>query len=197
MRCVQGGGGRCHAPSEGLASQLLVACPQGLARRRFMNWDAMLVCGAKRAMGNNTANKPINPYKPDANAWLDGWADVLDVINSHSQVAVMYVFVTATGSRPTDIAFAAAIYSGELGMVPSDRARNIVRIAGSQLVSLNLRVGSKCSSVVSPARAQAMAKLAGVKLSKAALSHVQVPRTRYDSLLLPDAAVQVGVCVVV
>lgn len=51
-----------------------------------MNWDAMLVCGAKRAMGNNTANKPINPYKPDANAWLDGWADVLDVINSHSQV---------------------------------------------------------------------------------------------------------------
>ena len=51
-----------------------------------MNWDAMMVCGAKRAMGNTTANKPINPYKPDANAWLDGWADVLDVINSHSQV---------------------------------------------------------------------------------------------------------------
>ena len=37
-----------------------------------------------------------------------------------------------------------------------------------------------------------MAKLAGVKLSKAALSHVQVPRTRYDSPLLPDAAVQVA-----
>jgi hypothetical protein len=37
-----------------------------------------------------------------------------------------------------------------------------------------------------------MAKLAGVQLSKAALSHVQVPRTRYDSPLLPDAAVQVG-----
>lgn len=37
-----------------------------------------------------------------------------------------------------------------------------------------------------------MAKLAGVKLSKAALSHVQVPRQRYDSPLLPDTAVQVG-----
>lgn len=57
-----------------------------------MNWDAMLVCGAKRAMGNNTANKPINPYKLDANAWLDGWADVLDVINSHSQVATIDSF---------------------------------------------------------------------------------------------------------
>lgn len=51
-----------------------------------MNWEAMLVCGAKRATGNNTANQPINPHKPGANAWLDGWADVLDVINSHSQV---------------------------------------------------------------------------------------------------------------
>lgn len=65
---------------------MTVVAMQSLARRRFMNWEAMLVCGAKRAMGNTTANQPINPYKPDANAWLDGWADVLDVINSHSQV---------------------------------------------------------------------------------------------------------------
>lgn len=50
-----------------------------------MNWEAMLVCGAKRAMGNTTANKPINPYRPDSNAWVDGWADVLDVVNSHAQ----------------------------------------------------------------------------------------------------------------
>lgn len=35
-----------------------------------------------------------------------------------------------------------------------------------------------------------MAKLAGVQLSKAALSHIQVPRARYESSLLPDAAVQ-------
>lgn len=38
---------------------------------------------------------------------------------------------------------------------------------------------------------QAMAKLAGVQLSKAALSHAEVPRPRYESALLPDAAVQV------
>lgn len=39
-----------------------------------------------------------------------------------------------------------------------------------------------------------MAKRAGIKLSNAALSHIQVPRTRYDSPLLPDAAVQVNPC---
>ena len=87
-----------------------------------MNWDAMLVCGAKRAMGNNTANKPINPYKPDANAWLDGWADVLDVINSHSQVVAVNSFVSARGRRSEDAASAAALYKGELGTVCSEES---------------------------------------------------------------------------
>jgi len=56
-----------------------------LLRRQFMNWEAMMVCGEKRAQGNTTANKPIDPARPDLHAWIDGWADVLDVVNSHAQ----------------------------------------------------------------------------------------------------------------
>ena len=44
VRCVQGGGGRCHAPSEGLASQLLVALPAGPGTSAFheLGCDASL-----------------------------------------------------------------------------------------------------------------------------------------------------------
>ena len=161
-----------------------------------MNWDAMLVCGAQRAMGNNTANKPINPYKPDANAWLDGWADVLDVINSHSQVAVTKLLCLCRRTQ---------------AKIPSICSRHVERKArhtaqrqsqdhrqdsqAGSMPSMNMRGGSDTFVSCEPACAQAMAKLAGVKLSKAALSHVQVPRARYASPLLPDAAVQVGGCI--
>ncbi len=64
---------------------------QSLLRRQFMNWEAMVVCGEKRARGNTTANKPIDPARPDRHAWVDGWADVLDVVNSHSQVSPPHV----------------------------------------------------------------------------------------------------------
>lgn len=66
-----------------------------------MNWEAMLMCGAKRATGNTTTNQPINPHKPGSNAWLDGWAAVLDVINSHSQVDLQ--------CRPSENAFLAGL----------------------------------------------------------------------------------------
>lgn len=49
-----------------------------------------MVCGEKRAQGNTTANKPIDPARPDLHAWIDGWADVLDVVNSHAQVHLTY-----------------------------------------------------------------------------------------------------------
>ena len=51
-----------------------------------MRWEAMLVCGAKRAMGNTSADVPLNPLTPQRSPWVDGWADVLDLINSHAQV---------------------------------------------------------------------------------------------------------------
>ncbi len=85
-----------------------------------MNWDAMLVCGAKRALGNNTANKPINPYKPDANAWLDGWADVLDVINSHSQVAVIDMLFLCQWTRANISSTCSSHVQRRAGMVRSD-----------------------------------------------------------------------------
>ena len=59
---------------------------QSLERRRFLNWEAMLLCGAKRAMGNSSAGRPLNPATPGRSPWVDGWADVLDLINSHAQV---------------------------------------------------------------------------------------------------------------
>ena len=73
-----------------------------------MNWDAMLVCGAKRAMGNNTANKPINPYKPDANAWLDGWAAAIlgypAAVSVPLAFGLMYAVSKATArSVPSDV----------------------------------------------------------------------------------------------
>ena len=59
---------------------------QGLERRRFLNWEAMLVCSTKRAMGNASDDTPLDVRFPPRNPWLDGWADVLDIINSHAQV---------------------------------------------------------------------------------------------------------------
>ena len=59
---------------------------QGLERRRFLNWEAMLVCSTKRAMGNASDDTPLDVRYPPRNPWLDGWADVLDIINSHAQV---------------------------------------------------------------------------------------------------------------
>lgn len=145
-----------------------------------MNWDAMMVCGAKRAMGNNTANKPINPYKPDVNAWLDGWADVLDVINSHSQ-ALSHHFCMLISHFPQAQTFL------QHAAHPAGAETTTGLPAALWCQSLELQQTYHCG----PLRAQAMAKLAGVKLSKAALSHVQVPRPRFDSPLLPDTAVQV------
>lgn len=51
-----------------------------------MNWEAMLVCGAKRAMGNTSDDRPLDDTAIGRSPWIDGWADVLDLINSHAQV---------------------------------------------------------------------------------------------------------------
>ena len=59
---------------------------QGLERRRFLNWDQMLSCSTSRAMGNASDGTPLDARSPPRNPWLDGWADVLDIINSHAQV---------------------------------------------------------------------------------------------------------------
>ena len=91
-------------------------------------------------------------------------------------------------------ACAGVMFIKELGVVCSNGCLvNVSILQACDVVSLTTRAGSNTNQC-EPAHAQVMAKLAGVKLSKAALSHVQVPRTRYDSPLLPDAAVQVGVC---
>lgn len=51
-----------------------------------MNWEAMLVCGAKRAMGNSSDDRPLDDTSIGRNPWVDGWADMLDLVNSHAQV---------------------------------------------------------------------------------------------------------------
>ena len=62
---------------------------QGLERRRFLNWESMLRCSTKRAMGNASDDTPLDMRQPPRNPWLDGWADVLDIINSHAQACAL------------------------------------------------------------------------------------------------------------
>ena len=50
-----------------------------------MNWEAMLVCGAKRAMGNSSDDRLLDDSSSGHNPWVYGWADVLDIVNSHAQ----------------------------------------------------------------------------------------------------------------
>ena len=59
---------------------------QSLERRQFMNWEAMLVCGAKRAMGNSSDDRLLDDSAAGRSPWVHGWADVLDIVNSHAQV---------------------------------------------------------------------------------------------------------------
>ena len=67
---------------------LLDVLMQGLERRRFLNWEQMLACSTNRAMGNASDGTPLDARYPPRNPWLDGWADVLDIINSHAQACV-------------------------------------------------------------------------------------------------------------
>ena len=51
-----------------------------------MNWEAMLVCGAKRAMGNSSDDRLLDDSAAGRSPWVHGWADMLDIVNSHAQV---------------------------------------------------------------------------------------------------------------
>lgn len=53
--------------------------------RAFLDTDKMLNCCSKRARGNTATDLPIDEVASSGSHWVHGWADVLDVINSHSQ----------------------------------------------------------------------------------------------------------------
>jgi hypothetical protein len=64
----------------------------------------MLLCSTKRAMGNASDDTPLDMRSPPRNPWLDGWADVLDIINSHAQARAPGLASQSESCRQVEVA---------------------------------------------------------------------------------------------
>ena len=166
---------------------------QGLDRRRFLNWEQMLACSTSRAMGNASDGTLLDVRSPPRNPWLDGWADVLDIINSHAQARMRArISLCFTRSSGRDVRTCASLpqtlhsvspLQPQLmvhARTPSDPKRRAA-CTPCGLTSQHRRPR--------PPSEQRMANLSGVELSRAALSHAPLVSTGRPAWLLPDTPV--------